>query len=176
MWSRCTVFFQKLVFALFDQRSESNAPIGRDLNTWHRPTNAHGGDGGVDFHVAAAGDVAGDKGERALGQAKKGRIGFAVWVVDELVQHHACITVQVKRCAVGKGNAEPPITSRLNYVSKIDGGANFCAIDLVAKRYHDNLRFGMRDGGRTFYGYDLSNGFYPGILSWRLSVLRPRGC
>src|SRR5262245_27827104 len=57
--------------ALFDEGRKFDRSIFRDFNARCRPSNAHGRDGCVDFHVAGFCNLAGDKSERSFSQAQK---------------------------------------------------------------------------------------------------------
>ena len=76
------VFLQNFILAFFDKGRKFNGPIIRNFDAWRCPSNAHSRDWRINLHVAGLGNFAGNEGERAFGQAKKGRVGLAVRIID----------------------------------------------------------------------------------------------
>ena len=117
-------FFHEFTFALFNKGRKLDRPIIRNFDAWGGASNAHGGDGGVDLHIASLGDFARNEGERSLGQIEHRRIGLPIWVIHELVQSHAGVAGNIERGAVGKVDTDPAIGPGLDHVASVDEIAN----------------------------------------------------
>src|SRR5262245_18856183 len=70
---------------LFNEGRKSDGPIIRDFDVWRGASDAHGGDRGINLHVAGLRHLAGNESECSLGQTKQGRIRRPVRVINELV-------------------------------------------------------------------------------------------
>ena len=69
-------FFHEFTFALFNKGRKLDRPIIRNFDVWRGASNAHGGDRGVDLHIAGFRNFARNEGERSLGQIENVELDF----------------------------------------------------------------------------------------------------
>ena len=91
-----------------------------DLDQHRGAADAHGGDRGIDLHVAVFCGLAGDERDGPRHQAEQRRIVRPVGIVDHFVEHHSRIRRQAEHGAVNEGDAERRIGAGLDDVAFFD--------------------------------------------------------
>src|SRR4249919_2576484 len=165
-----------LASTFFDQGGELDRPILSDFDSRCRAPNAHGRDRGVDFHVAAFCNLAGNKGERPFGETQQRRIRLAVRIINKLVHDHPGVGGQIERRSVGEANADAAITSGRDDITEINRIADLGAAGLTAEARLNDNGADVLDRDRTRCRNDLADRHYRRALYGRLRRCILRVC
>ena len=142
---------------ILDEGVEGDGAIGRDFHMGCGAANAHGGNWGVDLHIAGLCHLTGNEGERSFRETKETRVRFPFRIVYELVQDHPSVARKIEGATVAENDAGRPVRPGGNHVTLIDEIADLRLLGICGQVGLNDYGAGVLYPERARRRHDLSN-------------------